>query len=76
MPQCEIIAIANKKGGVLLTLVDSRTNLSKATSQQLQENYESVVKIFDTQIPRATKVAESTFSGKSIFAYVLISNLL
>ncbi len=58
-----------KIGGVLLTLVDSRTNLSKATSQQLQENYGSVVKIFDTQIPRATKVAESTSSGKSIFTY-------
>lgn len=58
-----------KIGGVLLTLVESRTNLSKATNQQLQENYGSVIKIFDTQIPRATKVAESTASGKSIFDY-------
>jgi chromosome partitioning protein len=58
-----------KVDGVLLTLVDSRTNLSKATYQQLQENYGSVIKIFDTQIPRATKIAESTASGKSIFIY-------
>lgn len=58
-----------KIGGVLLTLVDNRTNLSKATNQQLQENYGSVVKIFDTQIPRATKMAEATASGQSIFSY-------
>lgn len=58
-----------KVEGVLITFVDKRTNLSKATYQQLQENYGSMVKIFDTQIPRATKMAESTASGKSIFNY-------
>lgn len=58
-----------KIGGVLLTLVDSRTNLSKAMNQQLQETYGSVIKIFNTQIPRAIKLAESTISGKSIFGY-------
>lgn len=58
-----------KVGGVLVTMVDGRTNLSKETTRQLQENYGSVVKIFDTQIPRATKVAESTARGESIFAY-------
>lgn len=58
-----------KVGGVLVTMVDGRTNLSKETARQLQENYGSVVKIFDTQIPRATKVAESTARGESIFSY-------
>lgn len=58
-----------KVDGVLLTLVESRTNLSKATKQQLQENYGSVIKIYDTQIPRATSCAEATASGKSIFDY-------
>jgi chromosome partitioning protein len=56
-------------GGVLLTLVDKRTNLSRETRQELQENYGSIVKIFDTQIPIAVKTAESTSQGKSIFSY-------
>lgn len=55
--------------GVLLTLVDKRTNLSRETRQELQENYGSIVKIFDTQIPTAVKTAESTSQGKSIFSY-------
>ena len=56
-------------GGILLTLVDGRTNLSKETKAILQENYGSVIKIFDTQISNIIKVAEATKEGKSIFAY-------
>lgn len=56
-------------GGVLLTLVDKRTNLSRETRQELQENYGSIVRIYDTQIPVAVKTAESTSQGKSIFSY-------
>lgn len=56
-------------GGILLTLVDGRTNLSKETKLTLQENYGSVIKIFDTQISNTVKVAEATKEGKSIFAY-------
>ncbi len=55
--------------GILLTLVDQRTNLSKETRNVLQESYGSIVKIFKTQIPIAVKVAESTSSGKSIYSY-------
>ena len=56
-------------GGILLTLVDGRTNLSKETKLTLQENYGSYIKIFDTQISNTVKVAEATKSGQSIFAY-------
>lgn len=58
-----------KVDGVLLTLVDKRTNLSKEMKTQLQENYGSVIKFYDTQIPLAIKTAESTSSGISIFTY-------
>ena len=58
-----------KIGGILLTIVDKRTNLSKETQQQLQENYGSIVRLYDTQIPQAVKVAESTSHGESIFSY-------
>lgn len=55
--------------GILLTLVDKRTNLSRETKENLRESYSSVIKIFNTQIPMAIKVAESTTEGKSIFSY-------
>ena len=58
-----------KIGGVLLTLVNKRTNLSKETLNSLKENYGSVVNIYETQIPLAVKTAESTARGKSIFRY-------
>lgn len=56
-------------GGILLTLVDERTRLAKDIRRQLKETYGSVFKLYDTQIPRAIKVAESTSQGKSIFSY-------
>ena len=55
--------------GALLTLVDSRTNLPKEIATQLEDNYGSVLKLFNTQIPRAVKTAESTSSGGSVFNY-------
>lgn len=58
-----------KVGGILLTLVDKRTNLSKEVKNVLQENYGSIVNLYNTQIPIAVKTAESASSGKSIFEY-------
>lgn len=58
-----------KVNGILLTLVDKRTNLSKETMEVLSDSYGSIVKIFNNQIPVAVKVAESTSQGRSIFEY-------
>ena len=58
-----------KIDGIVLTIVDKRTNLTKDIYNQLQENYGSAIKIYDTQVPRAIKIAESTAHGKSIFTY-------
>ena len=58
-----------KIDGIVLTIVDKRANLTKDIYNQLQENYGSAVIIYDTQIPRESKVAESTAHGKSIFTY-------
>ena len=58
-----------KIDGVLLTLVDGRTNLSKSTKEAIVNDYGKYLKIFDTQIPMGIKAAETAISGKSIFAY-------
>ena len=55
--------------GIVLTLVDRRTNLSREIAETLRENYGSAIHIFDTQIPVAVKAALSSTEGKSIFAY-------
>ena len=55
--------------GILLTLVDNRTNLAKSTIDAIHENFGSVVRIFKTKIPIAVKVAEVSSKGKSIYAY-------
>ena len=55
--------------GILLTLVDNRTNLAKSTTEAIYDNFGSVVKIFKTKIPIAVKAAEVSSKGKSIYAY-------
>jgi len=55
--------------GVLLTLVDERTNLSKVTEDTLRNTYGSKLKIFKTTIPRGVKAAEGSTKGESIFTY-------
>ena len=58
-----------KVGGILLTLVDSRTKLPTTIRNELETNFGNIVKLYETQIPFAVKTAESTSKGKSIFAY-------
>ena len=55
--------------GVLLTLVDNRTHLARQTAATLRENYGSVLRIYNSQIPLAVKAAEVSAAGKSIYAY-------
>ena len=58
-----------KVGGILLTMVDGRTNLSKDITTELKDTYGTVFTLYNTQIPRAVKAAESTRLGASIISY-------
>lgn len=58
-----------KIGGILLTLLDKRTNLSKDVKEVLESSYGSFVKIYNTEIPKAINTAKSTSTGKSIFEF-------
>lgn len=55
--------------GILLTLVDGRTNLAKSTVDTLRQNFGSKIRIFQSVIPMAVKAAEVSSKGKSIYAY-------
>ena len=58
-----------KIDGVLLTLVDHRTNLAKSTIDALKENFTSHIRLYRTMIPIGIKAAETSSKGKSIYAY-------
>ena len=55
--------------GILLTMVDSRTNYAKDISTMLRESYGSKVKIFSNNIPTSVRAAEISAEGVSIFAH-------
>ena len=55
--------------GILITMTDERTNLSKMITKSIRNNFGSHIRIFDKSIPRCVKAAESTGVGESIFKY-------
>jgi chromosome partitioning protein len=55
--------------GILLTMVDGRTNYAKDISSLIRDTYGTRIKVFDSVIPRSTRAAEISAEGKSIFAY-------
>lgn len=55
--------------GILLTMVDSRTNYAKEISALLRETYGSKIKVFSTDIPHSVRAAEISAEGKSIYAH-------
>ena len=58
-----------KIDGILLTMVDGRTNFSKDISALVRETYGGSIKVFNADIPRSVKAAEISAEGKSIFAH-------
>lgn len=58
-----------KIGGILLTMVDRRTNYAKDISRVIRMNYAKHLTIYKTEIPLSIKAAETSAVGKSIYAY-------
>jgi chromosome partitioning protein len=55
--------------GILLTLVDSRTNLSRATEDMVRQKYGNHLNVYTIKIPLSVKAAEASAAGQSIFKY-------
>lgn len=55
--------------GVLMTMVDQRTNFSKEIVALLKETYGEKLCVFENTIPVSVRLAESSVVGKSIYAY-------
>ena len=55
--------------GILLTMVDARTNDARQIAQLIRETYGGKLKVYNTEIPRSVRAAETAAEGKSIYAY-------
>jgi ATPases involved in chromosome partitioning len=58
-----------KIDGILLTMVDNRTNYAKEISTLLREAYGTKLKVFNHDIPHSVRAAETSAEGKSIYAH-------
>lgn len=55
--------------GILLTMVDSRTNYAKDVARLVYDTYSGVVPVFETKIPMSVRAAEISAEGSSIYEY-------
>jgi chromosome partitioning protein len=55
--------------GILYTIVEEGTIIDRNTKKHIRETYGNRVRIFDTQIPKRTKVKEAPSTGESILTY-------
>ncbi len=55
--------------GILLTMVDSRTNYARDISQLVVDTYSDQLGVFDTLIPLSVRAAEISAEGSSIYQY-------
>ena len=55
--------------GILLTMVDGRTNNAKDIIAALRNTIGKSINIFQTQIPHSVRAAEASLAGMSIYAY-------
>lgn len=55
--------------GILLTMVDNRTNDAKAITASLRSSVGDNIRVFDTEIPYSVRAAECSHSGESIFSH-------
>ena len=55
--------------GILMTMVDSRTNYARDISAMLREAYGSRIKIFENNIPMSVRAAETSAEGVSIYQH-------
>lgn len=54
-------------GGILMTMYDVRTNLSRQVVEEVRKHYTK--RVFDTMIPRSIRLSEAPSFGQSIFDY-------
>ena len=55
--------------GILLTMVDNRTNYAKDIALQVYDAYADSLTVFDCEIPMSVRAAETSAEGSSLYVY-------
>ena len=55
--------------GILLTMVDNRTNYARDISLMVYDTYSASIKVFETEIPMSVRASEVSVEGGSIYSY-------
>ena len=55
--------------GILLTMVDNRTNNAKSIITSLRSSVGENIRVFESEIPFSVRAAECSLSGESIFSH-------
>lgn len=55
--------------GILLTMCDTRTNLCKTITEQVNETFEGQIRIYDSMIPNTVKVGEAVYYSEPLLEY-------
>ena len=58
-----------KIDGILLAMVDNRTNYARQMGKLLRDTYGGRFKIFEAEIPHSVRASEISAEGKSIYAH-------
>ena len=63
------VQAALKIEGILLTMVDNRTNYARDISLMVYDTYSASIKVFETEIPMSVRASEVSVEGGSIYSY-------
>ncbi|MCD8348459.1 MAG: ParA family protein [Lachnospiraceae bacterium] len=55
--------------GILLAMVDKRTNFARETATLIRDTYGQKIRVFQTEIPFSVRAKEASAEGKSIYAH-------
>ena len=55
--------------GILLVMCDTRTNICKTITEQVNETFEGQIKIYDSMIPNKVKVGEAVYYAEPLLEY-------
>lgn len=55
--------------GILLTMVDNRTNYARDISLMVYDTYSATIRVFETEIPMSVRASEVSVEGSSIYSY-------
>ena len=55
--------------GIVITQLDPRANVTRKLAETLREAYSDDIRVFETTIPKAIRVVESSTMGKSVISF-------